>query len=88
MSEREPEEVADGVFFVSSGPVNWTLLVDGDAVTVVDTGFPAQFTEVEGSIRAVGRDPRAIATVLITPMPTWITSGARSSSARTMALRC
>lgn len=66
MSEREPEEVADGVFFVSSGPVNWTLLVDGDAVTVVDTGFPGQFAEVEGSIRAVGRDPRAIEAVLIT----------------------
>lgn len=66
MSECETTEVADGVFFVSSGPVNWTLLVDGDAVTVVDTGFPAQLADVEASVRAVGRDPRAIEAVLIT----------------------
>jgi len=59
-------EVADGVFFVHSEMVNWVLLTDGDAVTVIDTGYPGQRSDVEDSIRAIGRDPRGIEAVLIT----------------------
>ena len=59
-------EIADGVFFVHSEMVNWVLLTDGDAVTVIDTGYPGQRGAVEDSIRAIGRDPRGIEAVLIT----------------------
>lgn len=59
-------EIADGVFFVHSEMVNWVLLTDGDAVSVIDTGYPGQRGAVEESIRAIGRDPHGIEAVLIT----------------------
>ncbi|ABG92591.1 probable beta lactamase [Rhodococcus jostii RHA1] len=62
----KPAEIAEGVFFVHSEMVNWVLLTEGDAVTVIDTGYPGQRGEVEESIRAIGRDPHGIEAVLIT----------------------
>ncbi|KXX58785.1 MBL fold metallo-hydrolase [Rhodococcus sp. LB1] len=62
----KPVEIADGVYFVHTEMVNWVLLTEGDAVTVIDTGYPAQRGDVEDSIRAIGRVPRGIEAVLIT----------------------
>lgn len=62
----EPLEVASGVFFVHTRLVNWVLLTEGDAVTLVDTGYPGQGALLEQSLAAVGRTPRDLAAILLT----------------------
>ena len=60
------EEVAAGVFRARGTEVNWYLLRDGDAVTLVDTGYPGDVARVEDSIRAIGRRPEDVRAVLLT----------------------
>jgi glyoxylase-like metal-dependent hydrolase (beta-lactamase superfamily II) len=60
------ETVADGVHLVRSSAVNWVLVVDGDTVTVVDGGYPADATALEASLAAVGRTPGDVAAALVT----------------------
>ncbi|MBV2366512.1 MBL fold metallo-hydrolase [Streptomonospora nanhaiensis] len=57
---------ADGVFLIRGPAVNWALIADGDALTLVDGGYPAYADAVEASIRAVGRRPADVAAVLVT----------------------
>ncbi len=59
-------EAADGVYAVEGSAVNWTLVVEGDGVTLVDTGYPGDHDEVLASIRAVGRRLGDVEAVLIT----------------------
>ncbi len=33
-------QVADGTYLVHGGHTNWVILTDGDAVTLIDTGYP------------------------------------------------
>ncbi len=33
-------QVADGTYLVHGSNTNWVILTDGDAVTLVDTGYP------------------------------------------------
>ena len=48
-------EVATGVFHVEGPGTNWQLLVDGDAVTLVDAAWPRDVALVTGSLAAIGR---------------------------------
>ncbi|NED01496.1 MBL fold metallo-hydrolase, partial [Streptomyces sp. SID6648] len=58
--------VADGTYLVHGGNTNWVVLTDGDAVTLVDTGYPGDRRALLDSLAAVGSSPEAVAAVLIT----------------------
>jgi glyoxylase-like metal-dependent hydrolase (beta-lactamase superfamily II) len=59
-------EVADGVHFVQGKAVNWTLLTEGDAVTLVDAGYPGDRNAVLWSIERIGLSIDQLAAVLVT----------------------
>ncbi|CAM5305796.1 MBL fold metallo-hydrolase OS=Streptomyces tendae OX=1932 GN=GUR47_36060 PE=4 SV=1 [Streptomyces tendae] len=59
-------QVADGTYLVHGGHTNWAILTDGDAATLVDTGYPGDRRDLLASLAAVGIPPEAVAAVLIT----------------------
>lgn len=59
-------QVADGVHLVVGTDVNWLLVEDCDALTVVDTGYPGDAAHLDASVRALGREPGDVAGVLVT----------------------
>jgi len=59
-------EVATGVHFVEGDAVNWIVLTEGDAVTLVDGGYPADVDAVRHSLDVLGYRPDQIAAVLVT----------------------
>lgn len=59
-------QVADGTYLVNGPASNWTLLTDGDALTLIDAGYPGDFDDVVTSIRAIGFVPDQITAVLVT----------------------
>ncbi|MEU9601023.1 MBL fold metallo-hydrolase [Streptomyces sp. NPDC048109] len=59
-------QVANGTYLVHGGNTNWVILTDGDAVTLVDTGYPGDRRALLDSLAAVGSSPEAVAAVLIT----------------------
>lgn len=59
-------QVAPGVHLVGGGAVNWVLLTEGDAVTLVDAGYPGDAGDVEASLAAIGRRLDDLAAVLVT----------------------
>ncbi|MDO0929169.1 MBL fold metallo-hydrolase [Streptomyces sp. TG1A-8] len=62
----EVHQVADGTYLVHGHHTNWVILKEGDAVTLVDTGYPGDREGVLDSLAAVGSSPQAVAAVLIT----------------------
>ncbi|CCK32669.1 beta-lactamase [Streptomyces davaonensis JCM 4913] len=60
------QEVADGIYLVHGSNTNWVILAEGDAVTLVDTGYPGDREQVLASLAQVGSSPEAVAAVLIT----------------------
>ncbi|WP_461086170.1 MBL fold metallo-hydrolase [Streptomyces deserti] len=58
--------VADGTYLVHGSHTNWVILTEGDAVTLIDTGYPGDRDQVLASLAAVGSAPEAVAAVLIT----------------------
>lgn len=73
MSTSRPENpaharitrVASGIHFVEGPASNWVVLTDGDTVTLVDTGYPADLAAVEQSLETCAPGAR-LTTVLIT----------------------
>ncbi|NGO10599.1 MBL fold metallo-hydrolase [Streptomyces sp. HC44] len=59
-------QVADDVHLVHGSNTNWVILTEGDAVTLVDTGYRGDREKVLESLSAVGSSPEAVAAVLIT----------------------
>jgi glyoxylase-like metal-dependent hydrolase (beta-lactamase superfamily II) len=59
-------EVAPGVHRFGSRLVNWYVVVDGDEVTLVDTGFPRHWRLLEPALSSIGRRREDIRTVVIT----------------------
>jgi glyoxylase-like metal-dependent hydrolase (beta-lactamase superfamily II) len=59
-------QVADGAYLVHGSDTNWVLLTGGDAVTLVDTGYPGDRALVLDSLAAVGSSPEAVVAVLLT----------------------
>ncbi|MFB7597765.1 MBL fold metallo-hydrolase [Streptomyces sp. NPDC056160] len=59
-------QVADGTYLVHGSDTNWVILAEGDAVTLVDTGYPGDRRRLLDSLAAVGSSPEAVAAVLIT----------------------
>jgi glyoxylase-like metal-dependent hydrolase (beta-lactamase superfamily II) len=60
------QQVADGTYLVHGSNTNWVILKDGDAVTLVDTGYPGDRERLLASLAQVGSAPEAVAAVLIT----------------------
>ncbi|MEU1184725.1 MBL fold metallo-hydrolase [Streptomyces sp. NPDC005820] len=59
-------QVADGIHLVHGSHTNWVILGEGDAVTLIDTGYPGDRKQLLESLAAVGSAPEAVAAVLIT----------------------
>ncbi|WP_406481212.1 MBL fold metallo-hydrolase [Streptomyces sp. NBC_01615] len=66
MREDAIVEAAAGVHLVHGSNTNWVILTDGNAVTLVDTGYPGDREEVLASLDALGHSPEAVSAVLIT----------------------
>ncbi|GAA2302054.1 MBL fold metallo-hydrolase [Streptomyces hawaiiensis] len=60
------QHVADGTYLVHGSNTNWVILTEGDAVTLVDTGYPGDREQLLASLAEVGSAPEAVAAVLIT----------------------
>ncbi|CAL9326719.1 MBL fold metallo-hydrolase [Streptomyces sp. SudanB52_2052] len=58
--------VVDGTYLVHGSNTNWVILTEGDAVTLVDTGYPGDREQLLASLAEVGSAPEAVAAVLIT----------------------
>ncbi|MFE9775216.1 MBL fold metallo-hydrolase [Streptomyces sp. NPDC005931] len=58
--------VADGTHLVHGSNTNWVILSEGDAVTLIDTGYPGDRGLLLASLDAVGSSPEAVTAVLIT----------------------
>ncbi len=62
----ETTEVASGVHHARAKHVSWVLVTDGDAVTVVDTGYPGDRERLMLSLRRIGRAPADVTAVVLT----------------------
>lgn len=59
-------EVAAGVHAVEGYAANWTLIAEGDALTLVDAGFPGYHDDVVASIGEIGHRLADVEAVLVT----------------------
>ena len=59
-------EVASGVWHARAKHVGWVLVTDGDAVTLVDTGYPGDLERVLASLDRIGCSPADVTAVLLT----------------------
>ncbi|MFE4667380.1 MBL fold metallo-hydrolase [Streptomyces sp. NPDC056716] len=59
-------QVADGTYLVHGAQTNWVILTEGDALTLVDTGYPGDRETLLDSLAQVGGAPEAVTAVLIT----------------------
>ncbi|WP_169166797.1 MBL fold metallo-hydrolase [Cellulomonas taurus] len=53
-------ETAPGLFTARTPLVNWLLAVDGDAVLLIDSGYPGQCDALVESLRMIGRRPEDV----------------------------
>ena len=60
------DHVADGVWLVTGTDVNWVLVADADAVTLVVAGFPRDLPRVLLSLEQIGRSLGDVAAVVLT----------------------
>lgn len=60
------EQVSADVHVVTGTNVNWALVTDGDAVTVIDAGYPNDGSALLQSLQAIGRRPGDVQAVLLT----------------------
>lgn len=63
---RDLTEVTDGVIAVRGQDVNWTILRDGAAFTLVDAGYPGYAPAVRESIRQAGLDLSDLEAIVLT----------------------
>jgi glyoxylase-like metal-dependent hydrolase (beta-lactamase superfamily II) len=66
MMQSDVQQVADGTYLVHGSNTNWVILVEGDAATLVDTGYPGDRQKLLASLATVGSSPEAVAAVLVT----------------------
>ncbi|MGB3769506.1 MAG: MBL fold metallo-hydrolase [Rhodococcus sp. (in: high G+C Gram-positive bacteria)] len=66
MSTLVVTTVADGVHVAYGPDVNWTMLVDGSDVTLIDSGYPRYVGAVVESLGRIGRRPEDVRAILLT----------------------
>lgn len=59
-------EAGPGVHAVEGPAANWALVADGDALTLVDTGWPGYFDDVLASISEIGHRLDDVEAILVT----------------------
>lgn len=62
----DTEQIAQGIHRVKDGLVNFYLVEDAGEVAIVDAGWPRSWPQVQEAVRAIGRKPSEIGTVLLT----------------------
>jgi glyoxylase-like metal-dependent hydrolase (beta-lactamase superfamily II) len=60
------ELLGSGIHFITTEAFNRTIVSDGDALTLMDAGYPGNVDDVVASIREIGDDPRALQAILVT----------------------
>lgn len=60
------DEVAPGTYHARAKHVGWVLVVDGNEVTLVDSGYPGDRERVLASLEKIGRRPSDVAAILLT----------------------
>lgn len=60
------EQINDQVHMVTGTNVNWALIAEGDAVTLVDAGYPRDARALLASLEAIGRRPEDVRAVVVT----------------------
>jgi glyoxylase-like metal-dependent hydrolase (beta-lactamase superfamily II) len=63
---RIEKHVGEGVYRVEDAYVNWYLVEEGPAVTVVDTGLPRSWSSLREALGEIGRRPADVAGVALT----------------------
>ncbi|MFE2643968.1 MBL fold metallo-hydrolase [Streptomyces nigra] len=58
--------IADGTYLVHGSNTNWVILTQGEAVTLIDTGYPGDRAALLASLAEVGSAPEAVQAILIT----------------------
>lgn len=58
--------ISEHVHMVTGTNVNWGIITDGAAVTLVDAGYPNDSAALLASIEAVGRRPEDVVAVVLT----------------------
>ncbi|MCF2540417.1 MULTISPECIES: MBL fold metallo-hydrolase [Streptomyces] len=58
--------IADGTYLVHGSNTNWVILTEGEAVTLIDTGYPGDRAALLASLAEVGSAPEAVQAILIT----------------------
>ncbi|MEV4347184.1 MBL fold metallo-hydrolase [Actinoplanes sp. NPDC049596] len=58
--------VSDDVHLVTGTNVNWALITEGTAVTVVDAGYPNDGAALIASLAGIGRRPQDVRAVVLT----------------------
>jgi glyoxylase-like metal-dependent hydrolase (beta-lactamase superfamily II) len=59
-------EVGSGVWHARAAHVTWTLITEGEEVTLVDTGWPGDRERVVASLERIGRSPADVAAIVLT----------------------
>ncbi|OBH00720.1 MBL fold metallo-hydrolase [Mycobacterium sp. E2699] len=59
-------QVTDTVYLARGHAVNWTLVVDGTGVMLIDAGYPGDREDVLGSLRKLGYDAGDVRAILLT----------------------
>ncbi len=59
-------QVTDIVHVARTHLVNWTIIIDGDGVLLIDAGFPGQRAEVLASLRELGCDAPDVHAIVLT----------------------
>lgn len=59
-------QAASNTYLVDGGLVNWVIVTEGDAVLLIDTGYPGHRGALDESIRMIGHRPEQIVGVLLT----------------------
>ena len=63
---NELVQVTDIVHIAKTRLVNWTVVIDGDGVLLIDAGFPGQRAEVLASLRQLGVGAADVHAILLT----------------------
>ena len=60
------QEVADGVYRLGSKWINFFLVLEGDAITLIDTGVPGYRPQLDTALTELGRSPSDVKAIVLT----------------------
>lgn len=60
------EQIADGLYRVPDGIVNWYLVEDGGEVALYDAGWPRSWRHIEAALGELGRRPGDVSAIVLT----------------------